>query len=40
MRKIIIVLIAVVLVGSYAVLSEPTQPAGTVKDNFGENWSR
>jgi len=41
MRKYIIIAFAVLVVGSYAAVSGfEFNSSGSVKDNFGENWSR
>ena len=43
MRKYIIIVFAVLVVGSYAAVSGfefNSSSSGSVQDNFGENWSR
>lgn len=39
MKKIAIIVFAVLVVGSYYAVNE-VESTGSVKDNFGENWGR
>jgi hypothetical protein len=40
MKKWIVILFALTIIGAYVIIDDSVAPSGNVKENFGENWAR